>query len=262
MSADRGTEIFATGGFVARAWPTPQQMGAAAAADVAAHLRDRLAHRDQVRVMFAAAPSQADMLAALIRQPGIDWRRVAAFHMDEYVGLPLDHPARFGNWLRRHIWDRLELGSIHTIDPGPDPGAAATAYARLLAEAPLDVVLLGIGINGHIAFNDPPDADFHDPRAVKPIALDLVSRKQQVTDECFASLNEVPTTAVTVTIPALMAGKRLFATVPGAHKRDAVRRALYGPLTDACPASILRTHQACTLYLDAGSTPEARKPKI
>jgi glucosamine-6-phosphate deaminase len=260
MSADRGTEIFATGGFVARAFATPRLMGAAAAADLAAHLCDRLAQQDQVRVMFAAAPSQAEMLSALIRQPGIDWRRIAAFHMDEYVGLARDHPARFGNWLRRHIWDQVAPGSIHTIDPGPDPAATAAAYARLLAEAPLDVVCLGIGINGHIAFNDPPDADFHDPLAVKPIALDLVSRRQQVSDECFATLDEVPATAVTVTIPALMAGRRLFATVPGAHKRDAVRRALYGPLTDACPASILRTHPACTLYLDAGSTPEAREP--
>src|SRR3569623_2165252 len=156
MAASSGTEIFDEGGFVARAWPTAAEMGAAAAADIATHLRDLLAQQDQIRVMFAAAPSQADMLAALIRQPGIDWRRVSAFHMDEYVGLSPDHPARLGNWLRHHIWDRVAPGSIHTIDPGNDPAATAAEYVRLLDEASLDIVLLGIGINGHIAFNDPP----------------------------------------------------------------------------------------------------------
>ena len=258
MATSDATEVFSTGGFVARCWATTAEMGTAAAADIAAALRDLLASQRQVRVMFAAAPSQSAMLARLIEEPGIEWGRVSAFHMDEYVGLAADHPARFGNWLDQHVWRQVPMGAVHKIEPGEDPAAAAAAYARLLAEAPLDIVCLGIGMNGHIAFNDPPFADFGDPLMVKPIELDEVSRRQQVEDKCFDRLEEVPRTAITVTIPALMAGGQLFTTVPGGHKCEAIERTLYGPIDVGCPATILRTHPACNLYLDAASAPALR----
>lgn len=255
MPANDPFEVFSTGGFTARAWATPAGMAAAAATDIAAHVRKLLAAQPQVRMMFAAAPSQAAMLACLVQEPGIDWRRVVAFHMDEYVGLPAGHPARFGNWLHRHLWNHVPMGRIQTIDPGSDPVAAAAYYADLLAEAPLDIVCLGIGMNGHVAFNDPPFADFNDPLLVKLLELHEVSRRQQVIDKCFEKLDDVPTTAITVTIPALMAGRRLFTVVPGSHKREAVERTLYGAIVDNCPASILRKHHACTIYLDGDSRP-------
>ncbi|MBS7697669.1 MAG: 6-phosphogluconolactonase [Chelatococcus sp.] len=230
-------------------------MGRAAAADVAAELRARLARQPGVRMIFAAAVSQNDMLEALIAEPGIDWRRVTAFHMDEYLDLPADAPQRFGNWLRQAIFDRLPFAAVHLIDPGSNADAAVAAYAANLAEAPIDIVCLGIGVNGHLAFNDPPVADFADPQSVKIVTLDDVCRQQQVDDGAFATVAEVPQRAVTLTIPRLLDADRLFCVVPGASKREAVDRALKGPLETACPASVLRLHPACRLYLDAESDP-------
>lgn len=234
---------------------TRAEMGQAAAADVAAELRARLARQSGVRMIFAAAVSQSDMLQALIAAPGIDWRRVTAFHMDEYLDLPADAPQRFGNWLRRAIFDRLPFAAVNLIDPGSDAEAAVKAYAASLAEAPIDIVCLGIGVNGHLAFNDPPVADFADPLAVKIVTLDDVCRQQQVDDGAFAGIADVPRRAVTLTIPRLLDADRLFCVVPGASKREAVARALEGPLETECPASALRLHPDCRLYLDAESDP-------
>ncbi len=244
-------------GFDIRPFDTRQSMSDAAAEDVAAHLRMLLASRPRVRMIFAAAPSQELMLAALARQPGIDWSRVEAFHMDEYIGLAADNPARFGLWMERHFFDRVPLGAAHIMEPGEEPEQASIRYAGLMAAAPIDVVCLGIGVNGHIAFNDPPVADFNDPLDVKIVTLDAECRQQQVDEECFESLDLVPTEAMTVTVPRLMAAGRLFAVVPGAIKREAVRRTLHGPISTECPASILRTHPNCTLYLDRESNPDA-----
>jgi glucosamine-6-phosphate deaminase len=230
-------------------------MGRAAAADVADCLRARLGRTERVRMIFAAAPSQSEMLAALVAERGIDWSRVTAFHMDEYIGLPPAAPERFAAWLRRHLFDCVPFGAVHVIEPEPDPEACIELYTRLLAEAPIDVVCLGIGVSGHIAFNDPPVADFDDPLDVKIVALDPVCRQQQVDDRCFASLDRVPTHAVTLTIPRLLEADRLFCVVPGAAKREAVRRTLNDPLGPACPATALRTHPRCTLYLDRESAP-------
>lgn len=242
-------------GFTVRSFPTRAAMGEAAARDIAGHLISLLDRQAAVRVVFASAPSQAEMLAELSRHRGIDWSRITAFHMDEYIGLPLDHPAAFGTWLRRHFLDSVPLANQHLMDPGSDPEAASLRYAALLAEAPIDVVCLGIGVNGHIAFNDPPVADFSDPLDVKVVTLDETCRRQQVDEGCFARLDEVPRCAMTVTVPRLLAAGRLFVVVPGRAKRDAVRRALAGPVETACPASILRTHENCTLYLDKESDP-------
>lgn len=233
-------------------------MAAASAGAVADALRLLLARQPAVRMIFAAAPSQAEMLAALAVAPDIDWRRVTAFHMDEYVGLPSAAPERFATWLDRHLFERIPFGAVHRIVPEPDPARTARDYAAALATAPIDIVCLGIGVNGHIAFNDPPVADFDDPEDVKIVTLDAVCRQQQVDDECFARLEDVPETALTLTIPRLLRAGRLFCVVPGAAKRDAVRETLYGPVTTACPASILRQTD-CILYLDAESDPDVRK---
>lgn len=232
-------------------------MTQAAAADIAAAIRSGLERQPHVRVIFAAAPSQSDTLAALVSAPGIDWRRVTAFHMDDYIGLPPGAPERFASWLDRHLFSLLPFGEVHRLVPEPDASRAAEDYARRLREGPIDVVCLGIGVNGHIAFNDPPVADFDDPLAVKIVDLDEICRQQQVDDKCFAALSDVPRQAITLTIPMLLRGRELFCVVPGRAKRNAVREALHGPISTALPASILRTHPACTLYLDAESDPDA-----
>ena len=234
-----------------------REMGQTAAADIAAELRARLARAGHVRMIFAAAPSQSEMLAALIAEPSIAWERVEAFHMDEYLGLSPDAPQRFGNWLRAAIFDRLSFGAVHLIGPTDDPPAAIAAYTAALAAAPIDLVCLGIGVNGHLAFNDPPVADLSDPVALKVVELDPICRRQQVDDGCFPRLEAVPTHAITLTIPRLLQAERLFCVVPGAAKRDAVRRALTAPIGPACPATALRLHPDCTLYLDPESAPDA-----
>lgn len=227
-------------------------MGGRAAADIAAEIRSLLAKQDSLRIMFAAAPSQAEVLSSLKQVSGIDWPRVSAFHMDEYLGLTANAPQSFGNWLRRTIFDGVPFGAVHLITPGEDAQKSAADYASKLAAAPLDIVCCGVGVNGHLAFNDPP-ADFGDPLAVKIVALDERSRSQQVEDRCFDSINDVPTHAITVTVSALLAARSIFCAVPGSQKNQAVRNMLEGPITELCPASALRLHPHCALYLDSDS---------
>jgi len=245
-----------------RVYPDREMLGAAAARDIGDALVRRLASQPGVRVIFASAPSQEATLRHLAEHPGIDWARVTAFHMDEYLSLPPDAPQRFGTWLRGALLDRVPVGTVHLIDPGhligpgADPKEAVDRYAALLAAAPIDLVCLGIGVNGHLAFNDPP-ADFADPALVKVVRLDRASRVQQVDDGCFAALDQVPTQAVTLTIPALLSAAELFCMVPGAQKKRAVTDALHGPVTGLVPASALRTHPRCSIYLDKESAPDA-----
>jgi glucosamine-6-phosphate deaminase len=240
-----------------RSFATRAAMGRAAAHDIAVEIRARLAVAAGVRMIFAAAPSQSEMIEALIPEPGIDWRRVTAFHMDEYIGLAADAPQRFAMWLNQRLFGPLPFAAVHPILPEPNPRAAAERYTVLLDEVPIDMVCLGIGVNGHIAFNDPPVADFADPLDVKIVELDAVCRQQQVDDDCFARFAEVPERAITLTIPRLLRAEKLFCVVPGAHKRDAVERTLHGPIAADCPASVLRRHADCVLYLDAESDPDA-----
>ena len=236
--------------------PDRDAMAATAARDIADELRTRLAAQESVRIVFGAAPSQEDTLASLMASPDIDWTRVTAFHMDDYVGLPAGAPQRFANWLQERVFSRQAFAAVHRIAAEGDPGAAARAYAARLGEAPLDVVVLGIGVNGHIAFNDPP-ADLDDPLDVRVVELDRTCRQQQVDDGAFARIGEVPSRAITLTVPRLMRAARLFCVVPTAAKRAAIRAALHGPVTGDCPASVLRTHLACTLYLEPESDPDA-----
>ncbi|WP_306120144.1 MULTISPECIES: 6-phosphogluconolactonase [unclassified Roseitalea] len=230
--------------------PGAAALGAAAAGAIAGHMREILAQAGRLRMTVAAAPSQGAMFTALLAEPGIDWTRVTLFHMDEFIGLPADAPQRFARWLDRHLFDHLPGATVHRIVPEPDPDAEARRYAALLAQAPIDIVCLGIGVNGHIAFNDPPVADFDDPLDVKRVELDQVCRLQQIDDQGFATLDDVPTHALTLTIPQMMRARTLFCVVPGAHKANAVAAALTGPISTACPASILRRHDNCTVYLD------------
>ncbi|HTD55673.1 MAG TPA: 6-phosphogluconolactonase, partial [Silvibacterium sp.] len=189
-------------------------MGARAAADIAEEIRTLLQKQDGVRIIFAAAPSQSEMLAALCAEKDIDWSRVTAFHMDEYIGLPAGAPQRFGLWLRRAIFDHRNFAAVHLIEAGDDPAETATSYAAKLRAAPIDIVCCGIGINGHLAFNDPP-AYFDDPLTMKIVELDPQCRQQQVDDGCFAALEEVPSRALTITLPVLLDAGSIFCTVPG-----------------------------------------------
>jgi glucosamine-6-phosphate deaminase len=239
-----------------RSFATRTTMSRVAAHDIAAALRERLAAAAEVRMIFAAALSQDDMIEALAAEPDIDWGRVTAFHMDEYIGLAAGAPQRFAAWLGQRLFSRVPFAAVHPIVPEPDPRAAAERYAALLGAAPIGIVCLGIGVNGHLAFNDPPVADFADARDVKIVELDDICRRQQVDEDCFATLAAVPERAITLTIPRLLRADRLFCVVPGAHKRDAVERTLHGPITTGCPASVLRRHPDCILYLDAESDPD------
>jgi glucosamine-6-phosphate deaminase len=234
-------------------YPDRRALGAATGADVAAKVRRLQVGKPNLRMIFAAAPSQNEMLETLATAKGIDWSRITAFHMDEYIGLPTDAPQRFGAFLKRHLFDLVKPGRVHLIDSSNSIEDECRRYGALLREAPIDIVCLGIGENGHIAFNDPPVADFNDPQTIKPVALDDACRQQQVNDGCFASFASVPTHAVTLTIPTLMAGAHLFCSVPGLTKRQAVQRTINGPVSTDCPSTILRQHADCALYADRDS---------
>lgn len=236
------------------AYPTTIEMGEDAAAQAAAVIKDLLSKKETINMIFAAAPSQNEFLEALVATPGIDWSRVNAFHMDEYIGLPSDAPQGFGNFLDRAIFGKLPFRTVNYINGGAeDIAAECERYSKLLRENPVDVVCLGIGENGHIAFNDPWVADFHDPQLVKSVPLDEVCRQQQVNDGCFATIDDVPTHALSLTIPALCAGEWMFCVVPHTTKANAVRTTIEGEISEKCPASILRTKEHAYLYIDADS---------
>jgi glucosamine-6-phosphate deaminase len=242
-----------------RRFATRSEMGAAAAADIADFLRAKIGIAGHgVRVIFAAADSQRDMLESLIADHRLDWARITAFHMDEYIGLAPDAPQRLGNWLKRELIDRVPVGRFHAISPERGVGAEIARYERLLMEAPIDAVCLGIGVNGHLAFNEPgaSHTDLDDRRWVKEMALDPVSCQQQVDEGVFRSVESMPKSAITLTVPCLLSGERLFCVVPGKAKAPAVKRALHDPIGPDCPATALRRHARCTLYGDAESLPE------
>ncbi|MBQ8953597.1 MAG: glucosamine-6-phosphate deaminase [Clostridia bacterium] len=228
-------------------------MGAQAAAEVRAAILSLLKEKETIRMIFAAAPSQNEFLAALAADPAIDFGRIEALHMDEYVGLPSDAPQGFGNFLRDRLFGLVPFKAVHYIDGGAaDIDAECARYGALL-KGGVDIVCMGIGENGHIAFNDPHVADFDDPLPIKKVGLDEVCRMQQVHDGCFASLDQVPTHALTLTIPTLMNAKYHFCMVPAATKAEAVRRTVYGPIGAACPATALRLCGHAVLYVDQDS---------
>lgn len=235
--------------------PDRAAMGAAAATEAANILREVLAAKGQARIIVASAPSQNELLAGLAAAAGIDWSRVTVFHMDEYVGLPADHPATFRAYQREHLLAKVTPAAFHGIrGESADPHAECDRYAALLAGAPIDLVCMGIGENGHIAFNDPPVADFNDPKLVKVVELDEPCRQQQVNDGCFPDFDSVPKQAITLTCPALMSASRAVCVVPGSRKADAVCNTLLATsISTATPATILRRHHGATLHLDTDS---------
>ena len=236
-------------------YETREEMGKAAGADIKACILDLLTKKETINMIFAAAPSQNEVLASLAEDREIPWDRVNAFHMDEYIGLSADAPQGFGNFLKNAIFGRAPFKSVSYIDiSAPDAEKECERYAALLREYPTDIVVMGIGENGHIAFNDPPVADFKDPKMVKPVPLDEVCRNQQVNDGCFAAIDDVPKTAITLTVPTLFAGDHLFCIVPAKTKANAVRDTLCGEIGEHCPATILRRHASAVLYLDSDSS--------
>ena len=229
-------------------------MGAAAARQVATALKEALAARGTANVVFAAAPSQDDFLAALCQEPGIDWAKITAFHLDEYIGLSDQHPASFRHYLREHIFQHLPLGRVHWLNgDGADAQQECRRYAALLESVVLDVACIGIGENGHLAFNDPP-ADFNAPHAVNVVQLDEACRLQQVEEGHFPELAAVPVQALSLSIPAILSARAVCCMVPGPRKAAAVRHTLEKPVSPLCPASILRQHPHCTLFLDPPAT--------
>jgi glucosamine-6-phosphate deaminase len=234
--------------------PSREEMGSAAAAVAQEVLRTAIASRGTANLILATGNSQLTFLHALRDLPEIDWKKVRVFHMDEYLGIPVEHPASFPLFLRRHILDAVKPGAFYAIPGQPDDvQEACEHYADLLQQYPADLVALGIGENGHLAFNDPPYAKFDDPEWVKLVALDETSRRQQVGEGHFPTLESVPTHAITLTIPALLAARRVLAIVPEARKVNAVRACLYEPVSEERPGSILRTVDYATLYLDRES---------
>jgi glucosamine-6-phosphate deaminase len=241
-----------------RVFEDRSQAGRAAGRDVARAIAERQAAADRANVIFAAAPSQNEVLAALVANTSINWDRVVGFHMDEYLGLTADHPASFRRYLQEHLFriigmppERLRLIPGERVDRIL---ATCLEYEQLLKDEPTDIVCAGIGENGHIAFNDPPVADFHDPVLVKVVRLDHACRVQQVNDaSCFREIDDVPTHAFTLTVPALLRASFLAVVVPGPRKANAVLATLKGPIGEACPATALRNHPGANLYLDRDS---------
>jgi len=230
-------------------------LGKAAADSVEETLLEGLREKAQLRVVFAAAPSQNEMLGHLISKKGIPWQRITAFHMDEYLGLPGDAPQLFSKYLHDHLFSKVPFYRVHILDSqADDPGIECSRYAELLRESEIDLVCMGIGENGHIAFNDPPVADFNDPKVVKVVELDNRCRQQQVNDGCFATFSDVPRSAITLTVPTLMSAKVLSIVVPGKFKAEAVRGTLEGEISTACPATILRIHEYAKLFIDMESS--------
>lgn len=236
-------------------YSTRDEMGKAAASDVKACILSLLEKKETINMIFAAAPSQNEVLAALANDSEIPRNRVNAFHMDEYIGLPADAPQGFGNFLKDHIFGIANFKSVNYINiSAPDAEEECRRYSELLAKYPTDIVVMGIGENGHIAFNDPPVADFNDPKAVKPVQLDEICRNQQVNDGCFAHIDQVPKTAITLTVPTLTSGDHLFCIVPAATKAKAVKATVCGEIGEHCPATALRRHKSAVLYLDGDSS--------
>ncbi len=247
------TKMFTVSKLEVQVFDTREAMGEAAGKAVESKIVELLDKQDGIRMIFAAAPSQHQVLAYLRNSSRIPWNKITAYHMDEYIGLTPDAPQRFAHFLKEHLFSQVNFQAVHLIDGNQDTAAACNRYATLITEKPIDIVCLGIGENGHIAFNDPPVADFDDPEIMKIVELDQACRQQQVNDGCFASLEQVPKRALTLTIPALMQGDFLYCTVPGNTKREAVEKTLNSPISIDCPATILRKHPHCKMYLDIES---------
>jgi len=237
--------------------PNRKLAGEAAARSAAQAFSDLDSAGNGLGVIFATGASQLDTLRALTSMPGLPWRKVHGFHLDEYIGIDENHPASFRRYLRENLTTRVPLAEFSEIDgSSADLDRVRQEYAEKLRAASPQLCLLGIGENGHLAFNDPAEANFDDPDAIKVVTLDTMCRQQQLAEGWFKSLEEVPERALTLTIPTLFKVPKLIVSVPGIRKATSVRRALQEPISTNCPATILRTHPDATLYLDPESASE------
>ncbi len=233
-------------------YSTRREMGDAAGKEAAKVIKAVIEEKGSANVIFAAAPSQNETLDALFSSD-VDFLKVNAFHMDEYAGLCIDDAQSFAKYLYDHAFSKANFASVNYIPATLDVDEACEKYAELLTKFPPDVVCMGIGENGHIAFYDPPVADFNDKKLIKKVELDDVCRMQQVHDGCFPSFDDVPKYALTLTVPALMSAKYLICTVPAPTKANAVKAMLEGEYGEVCPATALRKHDGAKMYLDADS---------
>ena len=233
-------------------------MGAAAGLYAAQVVRELLANKEYVNIIFAAAPSQNEMLEAFLKAD-LDFSRIRAFHMDEYAGLDIEDQASFARYLYEHIFSKEPFASVNYIPAKMESDVACETYSQLLQQYPPDLVCMGIGENGHIAFNDPHVADFNDPATIKKVDLDYKCRMQQVHDGCFPSLDHVPTCALTLTVPTLLSAQAIVCTVPAITKADAVYAMLDGPYGETCPATALRRHANAKMFLDFDSASKVMK---
>jgi glucosamine-6-phosphate deaminase len=240
-------------------YPNSQAAGSAAARAVREALLLLKHSTPRIGVIFATGASQLSTLHALTSTPDLPWDRVCGFHLDEYVGLPDDHPASFRRYLRVNLTSLIPMREFYEIDGGhAELDLICQAYAEKKGSCSPRLCLLGIGENGHLAFNDPGEADFEDPQEVKIVKLDQVCRQQQLAEGWFQNLEQVPERAITLTIPTILRVPKLIVSVPGPRKANIVRQMLAEPISTACPATILRTHPDATVYLDDESAAELK----
>ncbi len=233
---------------------TRANMGLCAAEEFATYMCELQKKKDEVNIIFAAAPSQMDFLTALRDVKGIDWSRVNAFHMDEYVGIGIEEPQSFARFVKNEVIIPLGIKNFFPINgKARNLEKEMKRYTKLLEKYPTDIVVLGIGENAHVAFNDPGEADFFDPRVIKKVTLDNVCRQQQVNDGCFPNFDSVPKYAFSLTVPTLLRGKALFCLVPAKTKENAVKKVVEEEINDMVPATIMRVHNHCTMYCDSDS---------
>lgn len=235
-----------------RIYPNKQDLASAAAAHAFNSLRDLLDKHQNVRLLAATGASQIDFLNLLTAELGLDWHRIELFHLDEYVGIGLDHPASFARYIKERLIEPTGINRFHLLDGTRDPHAVAAEMSHDIAAARVDLAFVGIGENGHLAFNDPP-ADFETEEPYLVVELDEACRRQQVGEGWFASVSDVPTRAITISIPQLLKTGEMLCIVPDARKAQAVKACLEGPLSPDAPASALRVHPHTTIFLDTDS---------
>jgi glucosamine-6-phosphate deaminase len=229
--------------------PDRVAMGQQAAQDGAATIRAALASRGAANIIVATGASQFEVLAALVKEPDIDWSCVTGFHLDEYLGLSMTHPASFRKYLKERFVDQVPMGMFHYVDGEGDARAECDRLGNIIRSAPIDLALVGIGENGHLAFNDPP-ADFQTEEPYLVVDLDDACRRQQLGEGWFPSFEDVPRQAISMSIRQIMKSGSIVCSVPDERKAEAVRNSVEGPVTPLVPASILQQHPSATLYVD------------
>jgi len=244
-----------------RIFPNKLSLGGAAAKQAATAIRKAIQEQGKARIVAATAASQLEFLAALTREPGIDWARVEAFHLDEYIGLPVTHPGSFRKMLLEQLIQKTGIDRYHLLDgDAANVQDVVNKVGQAISSAPIDIAFLGIGENGHIAFNDPPaDFEIRDPYII--VNLDEACRRQQVGEAWFADISKVPKQAISMSVQQILKSKEILAVVPDSRKAQAVKACFAGGITPMAPASILRTHPKATVYLDTDSAAMLNQPR-